>query len=168
MTDQEIFDVLKNQFGEALIGTKLAATGGSASTGFSMQFWINIVPDRTKEICLFLRDIAALQFDYLSCLSGMDYNNGMLGVVYHLTSMVHRHKIVIKTQCPKDNPHVQSVSSVWRTANWHEREAFDLFGIIFDGHPDLRRLLLPEDWEGHPLRKDYKVQEFYHGIKVPY
>ncbi len=82
--------------------------------------------------------------------------------------MVQKHKIVLKTQCTKDHPYIQSVSAVWGTANWHEREAFDLFGIIFDEHPDLRRILLPDDWEGHPLRKDYKVQEFYHGMKVPY
>jgi len=69
---------------------------------------------------------------------------------------------------PKDNPHVPSVESVWKTANWHEREAYDLIGVVFDGHPDLRRILLPDDWEGHPLRKDYKVPEFYNGMKVPY
>ncbi|MEX0602057.1 MAG: NADH-quinone oxidoreductase subunit C, partial [Bacteroidota bacterium] len=68
----------------------------------------------------------------------------------------------------KEQPHIQSVSGVWGTANWHEREAYDLIGIVFDGHPDLRRILLPYDWEGHPLRKDYKVPEFYNGMKVPY
>jgi NADH-quinone oxidoreductase subunit C len=89
-------------------------------------------------------------------------------VVYHLASVVHNHKIVLKAICTKENPHVQSVADVWGTANWHEREAFDLIGIVFDGHPDLRRILLPYDWEGHPLRKDYKVPEFYNGMKVPY
>jgi NADH-quinone oxidoreductase subunit C len=77
-------------------------------------------------------------------------------------------KIVLKASCAKDAPHVASVSLIWGTADWHEREAFDLMGIIFDGHPDLRRILLPADWEGHPLRKDYKVQEFYNGMRVPY
>ena len=136
--------------------------------GYAMQVWINIAPDKAKEISFFLRDDSAMQFDYLSCLSGVDYNNGTLGIVYHLSSMVHKHKIVLKTFCKKENPHIQSVSDVWGTANWHEREVFDLFGIIIDGHPDLRRILLPDDWEGNPLRKDYKVQEFYHGMKVPY
>ncbi len=75
----------------------------------------------------------------MMCLSGVDYNNGKLGIVYHLFSMVHRHKIVLKAFCTKENPHIQSVSSVWGTANWHEREVFDMYGIIVDGHPDLRR-----------------------------
>jgi NADH-quinone oxidoreductase subunit C len=168
MTAQEIFSTLKAKFGDTLINTNLSEAGGSASVGYAIQLWIGIAPDKTKEICLFLRDESALQFDYLSCLSGMDYNNGTFGVVYHLASIIHKHKIVLKTFCTKDNLHIQSVSAVWGTANWHEREAFDLYGIIFDEHPDLRRLLMPDDWEGHPLRKDYKVQEFYHGMKVPY
>jgi NADH-quinone oxidoreductase subunit C len=168
MTAQEIFDILKAQFGDALVEETISAAGGSASVGYTMQTWIQIAPNRMKEICFFLRDESAMQFDYLSCLSGMDYNSGTFGVVYHLTSMVHKHKIVLKTRCTQEAMHVQSVSAVWGTANWHEREAFDLFGIIFDEHPDLRRLLLPDDWDGYPLRKDYKVQEFYHGMKVPY
>ena len=158
MTAQEIHDKLKGVFGETVLGARLDA----------MQPWIRIADNRTNDIALWLRDEPSMQFDYLMCLSGMDYNDGRLGVVYHLSSMTHRHKIVIKASTTKENPHIQSVSAVWGTANWHEREAFDLFGIIFDGHPDLRRLLLPDDWEGHPLLKDYKVQEFYHGMKVPY
>jgi len=158
MTAQEIYDVLKTKFGDAITESKLDI----------LQPWIRIVPDKTRDICLSLRDESVMQFDYLSCLSGVDYNNGTLGIVYHLTSMVHKQKIVLKTFCPKENPHIQSVSDVWGTANWHEREVFDLFGIIIDGHPDMRRILLPDDWEGNPLRKDYKVQEFYHGMKVPY
>jgi NADH-quinone oxidoreductase subunit C len=158
MTAQELHDQLKSRFGDAVLEAKLDA----------MQPWVRIAPNRTKEICLWLRDEPSMQFDYLMCLSGMDYNDGRLGVVYHLSSIALKHKFVLKATCTKDQPHVQSVSSVWGTANWHEREAFDLFGIVFDEHPDLRRLLLPDDWEGHPLRKDYKVQEFYHGMKVPY
>jgi NADH-quinone oxidoreductase subunit C len=155
---QELFNILKTKFGDAVIEAKLDV----------QQPWILLAPQSLKDVCFFLRDEIALQFDYLSCLSGMDYNNGTFGVVYHLTSMAHKHKIVLKTICPKENPHVRSVSAVWGTANWHEREAFDLFGIVFDEHPDLRRILLPEDWEGHPLRKDYQVHEFYHGMKIPY
>jgi NADH-quinone oxidoreductase subunit C len=158
MTAQEIFNILKAKFGGTVLEPKLDVT----------QPWITIAPDKTKDICLFLRDDSEMQFDYLSCLSGVDYNNGTLGIVYHLNSMVLKHKIILKTVCTKENPHVQSVSEVWGTANWHEREVFDLFGIVIDGHPDLRRILLPDDWEGNPLRKDYKVQEFYHGMKVPY
>ena len=158
MTAQEIFDRLKNTFGDAIIDAKLDV----------VQPWIRIAPDKTKLICSFLHDENGMQFDYLSSLSGVDYNNGTYGVVYHLMSIVLKQKIVLKTHCSKDSMHVQSVSEIWGTANWHEREAFDLFGILFDEHPDLRRILLPDDWDGHPLRKDYKVQEFYHGMKVPY
>jgi NADH-quinone oxidoreductase subunit C len=88
--------------------------------------------------------------------------------VYHLYSFALNQKLVVKVLVPKSNPVVPTVSDVWATANWHEREAFDMFGMTFEGHPDLRRILCPEDWEGYPLRKDYKVQEFYNGMKVPY
>ncbi|MBM4169159.1 MAG: NADH-quinone oxidoreductase subunit C [Ignavibacteria bacterium] len=158
MTAQELLDTLSSRFGSAILESKLDVN----------QPWIKIDGNRAREICLFLRNEPSTRFDYLMCLSGVDYNDGTLGVVYHCSSMEHKHKIVLKAICSKDNPHCQSVSAVWGTANWHEREAFDMFGIIFDGHPDLRRILLPDDWEGHPLRKDYKVQEFYRGIRVPY
>jgi NADH-quinone oxidoreductase subunit C len=158
MTAQEIVDDLKNKFGDAIVEAKLDAP----------QPWIVVNVGRTNEVCRYLRDDERMKFDYLSCLSGVDYNDGKLGVVYHLASVILNHKIVLKAICTKENPHVQSVADVWGTANWHEREAFDLIGIVFDGHPDLRRILLPYDWEGHPLRKDYKVPEFYNGMKVPY
>ncbi len=158
MTPQEIYDDLKSKFGDAIVESKLDAP----------QPWIRIAENRTAEICAYLMTDQRTQFDYLSCLSGVDMNDGKLAVVYHLTSMAHRHKIVLKAVCSKENPHVQSVAGVWGTANWHEREAYDLIGIVFDGHPDLRRILLPYDWDGYPLRKDYKVPEFYDGMKVPY
>jgi NADH-quinone oxidoreductase subunit C len=82
--------------------------------------------------------------------------------------MKWNHKFTLKVEVNVDHPHVQSVESVWKTANWHEREAYDMVGVIFDGHPDLRRILLPDDWDGFPLRKDYKVAEYYRGMKVPY
>ena len=117
---------------------------------------------------MFLRDDDAMLFDVLMCLSGMDYGGGKLGVVYHLDATVRRHKIVLKTEVTPAEPRVASVESVWKTANWHEREAFDLYGIVFEGHPDLRRILMPDDWQGYPLRKDFQVPEFYNGMKVPY
>ncbi|MFH0989117.1 MAG: NADH-quinone oxidoreductase subunit C [bacterium] len=158
MTAQEILTVLKEQFGEAILESRLDV----------LQPWIKIAPAKLKKVGFFLRDTASMQFDFLMSLSGIDYNNGKLGVVYHLSSIPFKHKIVLKAECTKDDPHVQTVSEVWATANWHEREAFDLFGIVFDEHPDLRRILLPYDWEGYPLRKDYKTPEFYNGMKVPY
>ncbi len=158
MEVSDIVTRLQNKFGEAILVSKVDVR----------QPWLQIDAKAITEVCLYLRDEPKLQFNYLSCLSGMDYNNGTLGVVYHLSSTVTKLKLVLKVIVPKEQPHIPTVSSVWGTANWHEREAYDMFGIIFTGHPDLRRILLPDDWEGHPLRKDYKVQEFYHGMKVPY
>jgi NADH-quinone oxidoreductase subunit C len=168
LTPQEISDVLRTNFGSAIIEMTLPAVSSMTVGGDALRSWIRVESDKIEEICRFLRDNEAMQFDYLSCLSGVDYNNAYLGVVYHLSSTVYKHKIVLKARCTKENPHIRSVSDIWRAADWYEREVFDLFGIIFDGHPDLRRILLPDDWEGYPLRKDYKVQEFYHGRKVPY
>jgi NADH-quinone oxidoreductase subunit C len=82
--------------------------------------------------------------------------------------MTHRHKVVLKTLVPKEDPHLPTVEHIWKTAQWHEREAYDLYGIIFENHSDLRRILLPDDWEGYPLRKDYQEPEFYRGMRVPY
>ena len=158
MTSQEVHDNLKAKFGAALADAKLDA----------LQPWIGIAPDHTLEVCKFLHDEPGFEFDFLSCLSGVDYSNGKLGVVYHLFSMTRKHKIVLRADCTKEKPNIQSVSQIWGTANWHEREAFDMFGIVFDGHPDLRRILCGDDYPGHPLRKDFKVPEFYNGMKVPY
>jgi len=159
MIPQEISDALKAKFGDAILEVK--------SDGV-FDPWAKVAPDRIKDVCLFMRDDEALQFDSLMCLSGVDYTGGKLGVVYHLHSTKKDHKFTLKVDVTVENPHCQSVESVWKTANWHEREAFDMIGIVFDGHPDLRRILLPDDWEGHPLRKDYQVPEYYQGMKVPY
>ena len=158
MTPQELHDNLKAKFADALVEAKLDA----------LQPWIRIAPESIGAVCGFLRDEPKFMFDSLMCLSGIDMNDGNLDVVYHLFSMVEKHKIVLKAGCTKENPHVQSVSEVWGTANWHEREAYDMYGIVFDGHPDLRRILCPDDYPGYPLRKDFKVPEFYNGMKVPY
>ena len=159
MIAQEISDSLKAQFGDAIVETKFDGV---------LDPYIKVAPEKIKDVALFLRDNVQTAFGYLMCLSGVDYQEGRLGVVYHLYSMKWNHKITLKVDVTVEHPHCQSVESVWKTANWHEREAYDLFGIIFDGHPDLRRILLPDDWEGHPLRKDYQVQEYYNGMKVPY
>ena len=91
-----------------------------------------------------------------------------VGVVYHLYSMKHKHKLVLKVVAPKTDPKVPSVEKIWRSADWHEREAYDLIGIQFVGHHNLIRILCPYDWEGHSLRKDYVAPENYHGMKVSY
>ncbi|MGQ9819085.1 MAG: NADH-quinone oxidoreductase subunit C [Candidatus Kapaibacteriales bacterium] len=129
--------------------------------------FIIVQPDKIVDICLELRDNPELDFDYLMCLSAVDLGES-LGVVYHLYSIGNKHKLVLKVIVPKENPIVPSIERVWRSADWHEREAYDLLGIKFEGHHNLIRILLPYDWEGHPLQKDYKEPEFYHGIRVPY
>ncbi len=116
-----------------------------------------------------------LYFDFLACLTAIDNGpeKGTMEVIYNFTSIPFGHQLVVKTIFKRNEkeepmPTVPSVSHLWRTAEWHEREAFDLLGIHFTGHPDLRRILLPEDWVGHPLRKDYEPQKQYHGIYVKY
>jgi NADH-quinone oxidoreductase subunit C len=159
MIPQEIDNLLREKFGEAIRDAKLEGVPDP---------FLKVAPERIKDICLFLRDNDSTAFDVLMCLSGVDYTGGKLGVVYHLHSMKWNHKIVLKLEVSVDHPHCQSVASVWRCADWHEREAYDMYGIIFEGHPDLRRILMPYDWEGHPLRKDYQVPVYYNGMKVPY
>ncbi len=158
MTFQEIAEHLQQKFGEAVLLVKADA---------AVDPYIVVAPQAICNIALFLRDDEAMRFDSLSCLSGVD-RKGTLEVVYHLASMALKHKMVLKVSVPTDRPEVPTIESVWKTANWHEREAYDLFGIMFTGHPDLRRILLPYDWEGYPLRKDYEVPEFYNGMRVPY
>ncbi|TAE59749.1 MAG: NADH-quinone oxidoreductase subunit C [Bacteroidetes bacterium] len=133
------------------------------------QPWLLIPAPQLPAVCEKLQRDERLYFDYLSCLTGVDQGPGkaFLEVVYHLYSLIHEHAIVLKVRTLRDSPTpIPSVSAFWRAAEWHEREAWDLLGIPFGGHPDLRRILLPEDWQGHPLRKDYEVQEEYHGIQV--
>lgn len=125
-------------------------------------------------ICQFLQKDEHLYFDFLSCLTGIDNGRekGTMEIIYHLTSIPYQRSVILKVIIPRnesnDLPSVPSVSSIWQTANWHEREIFDLLGIYFENHPDLRRILLPGDWNGYPLRKDYHEQASYHGIKVKY
>lgn len=159
MTFQEIAAALQGAFGDAVLEVK--------SEGV-VEPWVKVAAPKLRGIALLLRDDPGLRFDYLMCLSGVDHTKELLGVVYHLSSMTHLHKLTLKTDVPASDPKVPTVSDIWPTANWHEREAWDMFGIVFTDHPDLRRILLPEDYPGHPLRKDFKVPEFYNGMKVPY
>jgi NADH-quinone oxidoreductase subunit C len=158
MQAEEIYKKLQDNFGTAAIEFKSEAP----SDAFAV-----VKADKICDISLFLRDDEDLKFDYLKCLSGMDLGEN-LGVVYHLYSMKFAHHFVVKVMVPKDNPKVPTVERVWRTADWHERETFDLIGVIFEGHSNLIRILCPYDWEGHPLQKNYETPEYYHGMKVPY
>ena len=156
MEPKDIFDALKARFSDAVIELQ-----GEA---FRPAFVV-VSPKSILDVARFLKDDPGLAFDSLMCLSGVDYKD-RLAVAYHLHSMSAKHRIGVKVFLPKDAPSLASVDAVWPAANFMEREAYDMFGIVFEGSKDLRRILLPEDWEGHPLRKDYKYPEFYHGIKV--
>ena len=172
---QEIFDILKARFGDSVL--ELISSPPFESI-------ITISPLQIHEVGMFLKSNDDLKFDSLVCLSGVDDANGKsikdekgdtkieggtLSVYYQLESTSLRHKITLKVSAPRENPEVASVALTWRHADWHEREAYDLVGFKFLNHPDLRRILMPYDWEaGYPLRKDYKNPEFYQGMKVPY
>ncbi len=131
---------------------------------------IKIQPDDLVDVCDKLYNSNRTYFDFLSCITGID--NGpdadSMEVVYNLYSIPNNFGLTIKVQLERSNPVVPTISHIWATANWLERETFDLLGIRFGGHPDLRRILLPDNWEGFPLRKDYTTQEYFHGIKVDY
>jgi NADH-quinone oxidoreductase subunit C len=165
MAPEEILTILKQQFPADV--TELVPDGPHPHAV--------VLPQRWREIALFLRDDPRLRFDWLRCISGVDHlKDSVFTLVYdlHATQAPEqpagawqaRGEIAIKINIPRDNPHIATVSDVWPAAEWHEREAFDLLGIIFDGHPDPRRILCPDDWAGHPLRKDYEFPREYHGI----
>ena len=154
MTPQEIFDRLEEKFGNRVLDLTE-----------NVDPFIRVSAEAIAEIGLYLRDDEAMGFESLMCLSGVDYPEH-ISLVYHLFSSAHRHKITLKTDLGRKDPSLPTVEGVWRVANWHERETYDMFGIVFEGHSDLRRILCPDDWEGWPLRKDYEVQEYYRGIRV--
>lgn len=170
-----IVERLAKQFGPQLVA-------GSTEAG---DPWVEVPAERLAEVCLWLRDERELRFNFLHCITSVDYFEPdekkaakvewkpHLEVLYHLSSMEHGHRLVLKVMLPRwkndqpgQPPEVPSVSKLWSTADWHEREVFDLGGVRFVGHPDLRRILCPEDWEGYPLRKDYQTPAEYHGIQV--
>lgn len=164
MIFETVKTLLTNQFGDDVI---------IAEETNILQPALIVKPDKIDEVCLFLRNHQDTWFDFLSCLSGVDYGveQQKFGVVYHLSSIIKNHQIVLKViienNREEDNlPVFKSVSAVYKAAEWHEREAFDMLGIYFENHPDLRRMLLPDDWEGFPLRKDYQNAEAYHNIKI--
>lgn len=127
-----------------------------------------VAADKIVEIATLLRDTPELHFDCLSNLTGVDAPPDDLDVVYHFFSYDKdkRHSLTLKVRVPKANPKVKTLGPIYPTADWQEREAYDLVGVTFEGHPDLRRIMLPDDWVGHPLRKDYKEQDDYHGIET--
>ena len=174
MSGQDFVNRLKKKFGDKITGSNLEA----------LDPWIEVSPDGLYEVCLYLKNEADLQFDMLNCITGVDYCEPdpkkaakvtwqpHLEVVYHLWSFPNKANLVLKVMLPrwKDDvegqlPEVPSVADIWRTADWHEREVFDLSGVMFTNHPNLRRILCPDDWVGYPLRKDYEMPLEYAGIR---
>ena len=131
---------------------------------------IQVQKEDLLEVASFLHGDSRFYFDVLANLTAIDNGpeDGTMEIIYHLNSIPKSMQFGLKVVVERAKPEVDSLTSIWRAANWLEREAFDLVGVQFTGHPDLRRILLPNDWEGHPLRKDYSEQEYYHGIKVKY
>lgn len=154
MTLQEIHGKLKAKFGDAI---------GEWATPEAGEGWIEVKAESWHEVAAHLKNDSALAFDYLRSISGVDYVE-WIESVYHFLSYKHDHEATVKVKVTRENPSLASVMDLWPAADWHERETYDLLGIIFEGHDDLKRILLPEDWDGHPLRKDYKQPEEYHGI----
>ncbi len=174
MSGQAFLDRLKKQFGSGITGDSLEA----------LDPWIEVAPDSLVDVCMYLRDEPDLRFNLLNCITAVDYFepdpkkaakagfDPHLEVVYHLWSLPNKTSLVVKVMLPRwqDDqasvlPQVPSVTGVWRGADWHEREVYDLSGVDFPGHPNLRRILCPEDWVGYPLRKDYEMPLEYHGIR---
>jgi NADH-quinone oxidoreductase subunit C len=138
------------------------------------ELTLHIAPARIAEVCQVLRDDAGLRFELCSSVSAVDYlddpESRRLHTIYQLTSMTYRRVIRLETAVTAEDPHLPSVTSVYPTADWQEREAYDMFGVIYDGHPGLTRILMPDDWDGHPQRKDYPlggVSVEYEGASIP-
>jgi NADH-quinone oxidoreductase subunit C len=169
-----LIDRLKQEFGEAIVNVDLDA----------IDPWFEVTPNSIRDVSAFLKQEDGLRFDMLNCITVVDYLHTdpkkaakadwepHLEVVYHLSSIATKHTLVMKVKLPRwkndeegQLPEVPSVMDIWPTADWHERETYDLCGVVFTGHADLRRILCPEDWIGHPLRKDYEMPLEYHGIR---
>ena len=137
------------------------------------EITFHVARERLVELAQHLRDDAYLRFEFCSSVSGVHYpadTGRELHAVYHLQSMTHNRRIRLEVSAPDDDPHIPSVVSTYPTADWHERETYDMFGIVFDGHPALTRILMPDDWPGHPQRKDYPLGGIpveYKGARVP-
>jgi NADH-quinone oxidoreductase subunit C len=174
MNHSEIIAALQEKFG--------AKVTPKTDAGFDPS--VVVAPGDLVEVGTFLRDDPRLSFDVLCNISGVDYleidpkkapKAGFephMEVVYHLQSFTHRHRFTVKVILPRwkgdkvgELPELPTMSDLWAIANWHEREVYDLCGVNFNGHPELHRILLSEDWEGHPLRKDYEFPLEYHGIR---
>jgi NADH-quinone oxidoreductase subunit C len=155
MNPVEISGLLKETFGDRILESK---TDGHCPSSV-------VDPAAIVEIGTFLRGDERLLMDHLELLGGVDYKD-RIEVVYVVNSMKHNHRYTLKCRLPRENPSIHTVESLWAAANWHERETYDMFGVVFEGHSDPRRILCPDDWEGYPLRKDYKFPTSYRDMPV--
>jgi NADH-quinone oxidoreductase subunit C len=155
VTPQDIQQLLAERFGES-VGPLQPA---------KQDPWVLVKTDALREVCAFLKSDPRTAFDCLMNLSAVDWpKKNQIEVVYHLWSYQKRHAFILKAQLDRAKPEIDSVEAVWKSANWLEREQYDLMGVQFRGHPDLRRIMMPDDWVGHPLRKDYKEEAQWHNI----
>jgi NADH-quinone oxidoreductase subunit C len=155
MTTQQIAQAINDKFGDKI----------TASLPDDKHPRVHLDAQNWRPLAEFLLREPAIKLDWLANLSGVDYAaDGKMCVVYDLWSFDHKHTFAVKVYTPRAQPSVPSVAGLWRAAEWHEREAYDMLGIDFPGHPDLRRILCADDWEGFPLRKDYVFPREYHGI----
>jgi NADH-quinone oxidoreductase subunit C len=151
MEAKAVFEILDRQFsGKGIVLFAQEEEGGDP--------YLQVPAECLVEVCEYLKSDSRLDFKMCHCVSGVDYGENLASVI-HLYSIPLNHKIVVKTLVPREDPRVPSVAEVWKAANWHERETFDMLGIVYEGHPDLRRILLSDDWEGFPLRKDYPMPD---------
>lgn len=162
MTPQEIQARVKSTFGDA-IGDLVTTNDPAKPPMKYYENWFSCAPKQWREVAEFLKNDRELLFDGLMCVNALD-NKERLTAIYTLYSYTHRHRISVKIDVPREEPRMPSAVAVWAHANWMEREEYDLMGITFEGHPDLRRVMLPEDWIGHPLRKDFQEPTEYRGI----
>jgi NADH-quinone oxidoreductase subunit C len=148
------------------LGEQFGGTVGPVQSGLGGS-WIDVDASEIEAVCRVLCDDAEMFFDSLSNLTGVDYpKQGHIQIVYNMISYKHGGDVTIKVNADRETPKVPTISGVWKAANWLEREVYDLLGVEFVGHPDLRRILLPDDWIGYPLRKDYVEAPDYHGIST--
>ncbi len=158
MTTSEIHAWLKTRFGEKINDLQVEETRNPT---------LVVEPSDFLEVMQVLKEKEELAFDMLMDLAGLDRaTEAPLEVIYHLFSMTHRHSFTVRVLADREGGEIPSVSQLWHTADWHEREVYDMYGVRFSGHPDLKRILLEEDWEGFPLKKDYVAAETYRGMKI--
>lgn len=157
--NQRVLDTLVQQFGNSIVG----------SGEFRDELTVTVTADAIVDIARFLKDDVDLRFDLLADVCGIDMATpeNRFGVIYNLYSLVRKHRVRLKVFTDGENPRVPTVSGVWSAANWAEREAYDMFGIVFTGHPDLRRMYMPDEFEHFPLRKDFPLMGIAGSLPLP-